>query len=201
MKVKKITDLFKRIAFLGLVLVFTLISINVVNANPIKKEDETNQRGIVGVWQLDQASADKNSKKSNPTLLPLPIMFAPESLILATDEDVREITINEGFKEFIHTQTLPTDGTVVTKNVQPIGQVFAKAYWKDKKLIVEFSTSRGEKMTQVFELSSNQKKLNVTLQFNDSSSDKTLKVKRVYNRLSDKVEETTAEFGISELPL
>ena len=104
MTVKKITDFFKRIGFLSLVLVFTLISINVVNANPVKKEVETNQRGIVGVWQLDQAAADKNSKKSNPTLLPLPIMFAPESLILAADEDINEITINEGFKEFIHTQ-------------------------------------------------------------------------------------------------
>ena len=42
-QVKKINDLFNKVAFLGLVLVFTFISINVVNANPVKKEDETNE--------------------------------------------------------------------------------------------------------------------------------------------------------------
>jgi hypothetical protein len=199
MTVKKLTDSINKSVITGLVFIFTFISTGVINAKPLTFS--AGEKGIVGVWQLNRTKAPKKSKQTNTPLLPVPVLFAPESLVLAADEGDREITINEGFKEFIHTQTFLTDGTVITKKVQSIGDVSAKAYWKNKKLVVEVTTSRGDKMTEIFELSSNQKQLNVTLQINDGgSSAKTLTVRRVYHRMTEQVEDNTAEVGITGYP-
>jgi hypothetical protein len=196
MTVNKLTDSINKTVLSGLILIFTLISTGTIYAKNLTTSTE--QKGIVGVWQLNQTATYKTNKKTKIFPMPVPIAFAPESLILAADEGVNEITINEGFKEFIHTQTLPTDGTTVVKNVQPIGQISAKAFWKDKKLIVEVTTSRGDKMTEIFEVTSNQKRLSVTLEINDGVTAKTMKVRRIYNRMADQVEDSTAEIGISQ---
>lgn len=197
MTVEKLTDSINKIVIAGLVLMFALFSTLAINAKPLSSKE-----AIVGVWQLNRPATGKSAKQVvlKNARFAEPFLFAPDSLVLAADEQISEITINEEFKEFIHTQTLPLDGTVITKKIQPTGQVSAKAYWKDKKLVVEITTSTGRKMTETFELSSNQKRLNVTLEVNDSQSAKPVVLRRVYNRMAERVEDNTADIGISEYP-
>ena len=185
-------------AISALILILTLISSHSIQAKTLNAAID--QTSIVGIWQLNRAASGKVLKQPSASMLSMPVAFAPESLILAADEGVAEITINEGFKEFIHTQTLPTDGTAITKHVQSIGQVSAKAFWKNKKLIVEVTNTRGDKMTEIFELSANQKRLNVTLQINEFSSTTTTTIKRVYNRMVETSDDKTAAIGIMEFP-
>lgn len=178
-------------------LILTLIFINSVFAKPVVSAPIS--KGIIGVWQLKQTITGKTSKLSKSKFLAT--MTTPESLILAVEEGINEITINEGFKEFIQTQTLPTDGTIVSKNIQQIGQVNTKAIWQNKKLIVEVLTSRGDKITEIFELSAKQKQLNVTLEMTEKNSAKTVKIRRVYNRVAENSESNLADIGITVYPM
>jgi hypothetical protein len=179
-----------KIVMTSLVLMATLIS---ANANVTEE-----QKKIFGVWQL--STADKNFKQIKPEFFALPIDFAPESLVLATDENVTEITINEGFKDFINTQTLPTNGTVITKNIDRIGKISSKAYWSGKRLVVEIATAKGHKITETFEVSANQKQLIVTVQTKGNGTAKATKTRRVYQRVAEQSEDRTAQVGITVYP-
>lgn len=179
-----------KILLLSFVFIFTTIFNNQINANPVKITEE--QKGIIGTWQLKKISGEKSSF--------IPAVFSPESLILAADNSFDEITINEGFKEFIQTQTLPTDGTTVAKNIFQLGKVSSKAFWKDKTLVVETVTEKGDKITESFELSANKKQLFVTVQLAKKGSAKTLKVRRVFNRVAEVNEDNTAQIGITVYP-
>ena len=181
-----------KILILSFVFIFTTIFTGQINANPIKLTEE--QKGIIGTWQFKKTVSDKQKESV------IPAVFAPQSLILAADNESDEITINEGFKEFIQTQTLPTDGTSVTKNIYQIGKVSSKAFWQEKSLVVEIVTANGDKITESFELSSNRKQLFVTVQLAKKSSTKTLKVRRVYNRVAEVNENNTAQIGITVYP-
>jgi hypothetical protein len=174
---------------LTFVFIFTTIFTSQINANPVKLTEE--QKGIIGTWQIKK-SAQKQSF--------IPAVFSPESLILAADGESDEITINEGFKEFIQTQTLPTDGKVVTKNIFQIGKVSSKAFWQGRVLTVEILTEKGDKIIESFELSANKKQLIVTVQLTKKGSAKTVTARRVFNRVAEINENNTAQVGITVYP-
>lgn len=179
-----------KILILSFVFIFTTIFTNQINANPLKLTEE--QKGIIGTWQLKKAVSEKKSF--------IPTVFTPESLILATDKDFDEITINEGFKEFIQTNTLPTNGKAITKNIFQVGKVTSKAFWQGKSLIVEIVRENGDKISESFELSANRKQLLVTIQIAQKDSAKALKSRRVYNRVAEVNENNTAQIGITVYP-
>jgi hypothetical protein len=193
MNSKNLINFINKIVLSSLVLI---ISMAAVNANPAKASEE--QKKIIGVWQLK--GTDKRAKHLKPEFSPVPVDFAPASLVLAADDEVSEITINEEFDDFVNTQTLPTDGTPVTKNIALIGKVSSKAYWADKKLVVEILTDKGDKITETFEISPNQKQLIVNLQMSNNRSAKTTKMKRVYNRVAEQSGDNTAQVGITVYP-
>ncbi|NJM53180.1 MAG: hypothetical protein HC846_07185 [Blastocatellia bacterium] len=185
-----------KILILSFVFIFTTIFTNQIIANPIILTE--GQKEIVGTWQLKKTVSDSKTKQVKESFIPA--VFAPESLVLAAENEVDEITINEGFKEFIQTQTLPTDGKIVTKNIFQIGKVSTKAIWQGKTLVVETLTEKGDKITESFELSANKKQLFVTLQLAQKGSAKTLKVRRIYSRVAEINEGNTAQIGITVYP-
>jgi hypothetical protein len=196
MNSKNLFNFINRIVLLSLVVMVSMIA---VSANPSKATEE--QRKIIGVWQLQKNTNGKQSKHIKPEFFPVPVDFAPESLILAADDEVTEITINEEFKDFVNTQTLPVDGTLVTRNIELIGKVSSKANWVGKKLMVEIVTSNGDKITETFEISANQKQLIVNLQMSGNRNAKVTKTRRVYDRIAEPAEEKTAQVGITVYPL
>jgi hypothetical protein len=196
MNSKNLFNFINRIVLLSLVVMVSMIA---VSATPSKATEE--QRKIIGVWQLQKNTNGKQSKHIKPEFFPVPVDFAPESLILAADDEVTEITINEEFKDFVNTQTLPVDGTLVTKNIELIGKVSSKANWVGKKLMVEIVTSNGDKITETFEISTNQKQLIVNLQMSSNRNAKVTKTRRVYDRIAEPAEEKTAQVGITVYPL
>ncbi len=179
----------------SLILIVTLISADFVKGNPT---DE--QKKIIGVWQLKTTVSDKKIKQIKPEFFPVPIEYAPESLVLAADEDLNEITINEGFRTMVNTQTLPTDGTTVTKNVDLIGTVSSSARWLNNKLVVEVTASKGYQLTETFELSLNQQQLIVTVKASGNRAGKITKMRRVYDRVAEQTEDKTAQVGITVYP-
>jgi len=190
-----IINFITRAVMASLILVGILVSAEFVQANPT---DE--QKKIIGVWQLKTIAPNKKSKQIKPEFFPVPIEFAPESLVLAADEELNEITINEGFTTMINTQTLPTDGTTVTKNVDLIGTVSSSARWSNNKLVVEMAASNGLKMSETFELSPNQKQLIVTVKASGNRTGKITKMRRVYDRAATQTEDQTAQVGITVYP-
>ena len=196
MNSKNLINFINKIVLSSLVLISSMTA---ATANPSKATEE--QKKIIGVWQLQKNTNGKQSKHIKPEFFPVPVDFAPESLILAADDDVTEITINEEFKDFVNTQTLPVDGTAVTKRIQLIGEISSKAHWAGKKLVVEINTSKGEKIIETFEISPNQKQLIVNLQMSNNRSSKVTKMRRVYNRVAEPAEEKTAQVGITSYPL
>ncbi|HRH43970.1 MAG TPA: hypothetical protein PKY82_20225 [Pyrinomonadaceae bacterium] len=191
----KIKTVINKVVLASFILIISLISTNVIKATATD-----NQKKIIGVWQLKSNTSDKNSKKTNSDFFVLPISSAPESLILAADDEINEITINEGFKTFVNTQTLPTDGTIITKNVDLIGKISSKAYWVNNKLVVEITTAKGDQMIETFELSANQKQLIVTLQKSGEKIAKVSKTRRIYNRVAEPIEDKTAQIGLASYP-
>ncbi|MEK7723104.1 MAG: hypothetical protein AAB336_02035, partial [Acidobacteriota bacterium] len=185
----------RKLLILSFAFIFTAIFVSFSNANPINLSKE--QKGIIGTWQFKKNVSASNIKQQSF----LPTVFAPQSLVLAADTELNEITINEGFKEFIQTQTLQTNGTRVAKTIYQIGKVSTKAFWKEKKLVVEIEANNGDKITETFELSSNRKQLFVTVQLTQKNSTKNLKVRRVYERVADVNEFNTAKVGITVYPL
>lgn len=182
-----------KIFILTIVFIFTAIFSAKTSANPINLTED--QKGIIGTWQIKKSSAEDKKR------IIIPASFSPETLTLAAANDFSEVTINEGFKEFVQTNTLPTDGTVISRNIFKIGKVLSKAFWQGKTLIVEIQTENGDKITESFELSANKKQLIVTVQLNQKESAKLQKVKRVYNRLPETIENNTAQIGITNYPL
>lgn len=185
-----------KILILSFVFIFTTVFTNQINANPIKLTEA--QKGIIGTWQFKKTVSDSKIKQVKESFIPA--VFAPESLVLAAENEVDEITINEGFKEFIQTQTLPTNGTIVSKNIFQLGKVSTKATWQGKTLVIETLTEKGDKITELFELSANKKQLSVTVQLAQKGSAKTLKVRRVYSRVAEINEDNTAQIGITVYP-
>lgn len=180
----------------SLVFIISLISTNIIRANTT---DE--QKKIIGVWQLKPTAPNKNSDQTKPDFFVLPVSIAPESLILAMDENVSEITINECFKTFITTQTLPTDGTMVTKNVGVNGRIWSKAFWLNNKLMVKISTDQGDQITESFEISPNQKQLIVTVQTKSGKQNaKITKSRRTYSRIAENLENEAVQVGITDYP-
>ncbi len=180
----------------SLVFIISLISTNIIRANT---SDE--QKKIIGVWQLKPTAPNKNSDQTKPDFFVLPVSIAPESLILAMDENVSEITINECFKTFITTQTLPTDGTMVTKNVGVNGRIWSKAFWLNNKLMVKISTDQGDQITESFEISPNQKQLIVTVQTKSGKQNaKITKSRRTYSRVAENLENESVQVGITDYP-
>ncbi|MBX7169399.1 MAG: hypothetical protein K1X72_00490 [Pyrinomonadaceae bacterium] len=187
---------FGKALLVSLVFIISLISTNIIKANTT---DEPKK--IIGVWQLKTGAPNKNTSQTKPDFFVLPVSLAPESLILATDENVSEITINECFKTFVTTQTLPIDGTTVTKNVGINGKIWSKAYWLNNKLIVEISTNQGDQITETFELSLNQKQLVVTVQTKSGKQNaKITKSRRAYSRVVENLENEAARVGITDYP-
>lgn len=183
----------RNILILSFVFIITTIFTNQINANSIKLSEE--QKGIIGTWQI------KNNISDNKKEATIPASFSPEILILAAETGLDEITINEGFKEFIQTNTLPTNGKSISKNIFQIGKVTSKAFWQGKILVVEIVTEKGDKITESFELSANKNQLFVTVQLKQKETAKVQKVKRVYNRLPEIMENNTAQIGITNYPL
>lgn len=182
-----------KILLLSIVFIFTTIFSSIVNASPINLTKD--QKGIIGTWQIKKSVSEV--KKG----IILPANFSPETLTLAAENDFSEVTINEGFKEFVQTNTLPTDGTVISKNIFKVGKVLSKASWQGNNLIVEIQTENGDKITESFELSANKKQLFVTIHLAKKNTKSVSKIRRVYNRIADIDEENTAQIGITSYPL
>ncbi len=201
MKNNTLSGIFGKLIVLALIALTTVVTGFQVRATGAVSKSDSDQSRIIGFWQLERSREDRSAFESNATFLALPIKFAPLTLILAADENISEITINEEFKEFVQTQTLRTDGTISTKNSQAAGLVTAKAYWKNKKLIVETSTASGERLNKTFEVSGDRTRLIVTLKLTAENPAKALIVRRVYNRMNDRDPIALPLAGISQLPL
>lgn len=182
-----------KILLLSIVFILTTFFSSIVNANPINLTEK--QKGIIGTWQIKKSGSE--AKKG----IILSSNFSPETLTLAAENDFSEITINEGFKEFVQTNTLPTDGTLISKNIFKVGKVLSKASWQGKNLIVEIQTENGDKITETFELSANKKQLFVTIQLAKKNSKSVYKIRSIYNRIADDDENNTAQIGITTYPL
>lgn len=193
MTFNKLTKLTGKIAAANIFVIMILILAGSVFAN------SGVSTGMTGVWQLKRTVTEKKPKEIKAGFLAA--MTTPESLVLAVEEGNNEVTINEGFKEFIQTQTIPTNGNIVRNNIQQIGKVSSKAVWQNGKLFVEVITAQGDKITEIFELSANRKQLNVTIQLTGNNSAEILKVRRVYQRVAEVDEDNTAEVEIASYPL
>lgn len=193
MTFNKLTKSTGKIAAANIFVIMILILTGSVFANPAVST------GMTGVWQLKRTITEKKSKEIKAGSLAA--MTTPESLVLAVEAGNSEITINEGFKEFIQTQTIPTNGNIVKNNIQQIGKVSSKAVWQNGKLLIEVITAQGDKITETFELSANRNQLSVTIQLTESKSAKILKVRRVYQRVAEIDENNTAEVDIASYPL
>jgi hypothetical protein len=196
MGINFLKNLIARFAGIALIAAVTVILSVSGSANNIARPSVVKK--IAGVWQLKRTVNEKPATRSKAFL---PVRETPQSLVLAVEDGVNEITINEGFREFIQTQTLPTDGRIVTQNVQRVGQVSATALWKKDRLIVEVTTSGGDKLVETFDLTADQKQLRVTLHFTAAGSTRTIKVRRIYERAGSMDESDTAQLGITVYPL
>ena len=155
------------------------------------------QSELNGVWQLKQ-NKQKIAKKINSNIVSH--FEIPESLIVAYAEKTAEITIIEGFKEFIQTQTLPTNGTVVTNDLQQFGKMLSSAFWLRGKLLINAENSRGIKLKETFELSSNHQQLYVSLEILDAGLNKPYKIKCTYQNLEMIETETTEQTDLTVYP-
>lgn len=181
----------QKLIIMILAFTFAATSVFASTTNPVAKSGK-----LTGVWKLKQTSG-KTTKKVKQQLIP-----TPESIVMYFEEGLDEITINEGFKEFIQTQTLPTTGAVINSSLQQIGKVSSKAFWQNGKLFLEVETSQGDKITEIFALSANQNQLFVTLQMTENNSAKSHKVKRIYQRVSETVEkDETQQVDLTIYPL
>lgn len=187
------------------VLFLALLSTYPVNAETTPKKNNDTPKKIEGVWRLSQTIRDKAVKQllDKTEQLPPPFLLAPQSLILAADEALGEITINEAFKDVINTQTLPTDGTTVIKQIRPNEQISFKALWRNNELSIEALTPRGDKFTQIFKFSKDGKQLNVTMRLDDKRFSKSVVLKRIYNKTTEQLpvsDDSRADLNISQSP-
>lgn len=175
---------------------------SVVNAKTTDSKESVRQQ-LVGTWQLKQTTSNFGTKKEKNNLgeiAPTSTMI-PRSLVLAADEEFGEITINEAFEKVIHTQTLPINKDAAIGEKKDSGAI-VKAFWDNKKLIIEAVASNGVKMTETFELGANKNQLKVTMKLNDMKKSKAIVTRRVYDRAADQsAEESTAEINVSQFLL
>ena len=183
----------------GLILTGTVGS---VSAKIINDSKDFIRKQIVGTWQLKQSATGVKSEKikNSSSQIFLVAPSAPKSLVLAADENFGEITINEWFEKVIHTQTLPINRDNVNGKLQDNGAQ-VKAFWQNKKLIVEAVAANGTKMTETFELGTNKNQLKVTTKLEDEKISKPIVTRRIYNRAADEPSgsvETNAEINVSQ---
>lgn len=185
----------KSAVFSILAVMFCLLSVSAQTA-----ESTTNlwaNSSIAGAWRINFAESDnilvkaqamlKNQleqtvEAKNTELKPtISIsLFPPESLILA-GENEREITINEGFNNFVLTRTILTDGKARIGEVEGVNYGVTATQKKDL-LKIETISPRGNKMTELFVLTESGQKLIVTVRIEDSTSRELINLKRVYDR-------------------
>lgn len=75
------------------------------------------------------------------------------------------------------------DGRRVRQRLEGLGQVYTKARWKDRKLVVEHEVEGGAKVTETYELAPYGRKLELEVRL--SGFVRNVKFKRVYNLVSD----------------
>ncbi len=160
------------------------------------------RQAIVGTWQINHAASDKllNRVQFDLRRFPPPVLPAPENLVLATDEAGSEITINEVFEKFIRTQTLPLGENLAGESAPTDQPISVKAFWRDKKLVVEIIAARGGKMVETFE-AANVNQLTVTTRVEDPRLAKPLTVRRVYDRTPNEIAPETAAISVADFPL
>lgn len=157
------------------------------------------KKGIIGVWELNKTLSEGEIERTGVDLtqFPTPFVFAPQNLILAGDERLKEITINEGFEKTVYTQTFPTDG----REINDERRFSARAFWQNNRLIVEYKMPGPGKMIEIFELTKDQNQLKILLRIEDGAPAKALVIKRIYDRTADQpVTMTEAEINLAESP-
>jgi len=175
---------------------------SIANAKTTDSKESIRQQ-LVGTWQLKQTTSNFGTKKEKSSLNETaPVSTAiPKSLVLAADEEFGEITINEAFEKVIHTQTLPINKDAAIGEKKDNGAI-VKAFWDNKKLIIEAVASNGVKMTETFEMGANKNQLKVTMKLNDAKKSKAIITRRVYDRAADQSDaESTAEINVSQFLL
>ncbi len=195
MSVKNIYVLLSNLLMLGLLLISPNSS---VSGAPARKERVFARQAIVGVWQINHAASDKmlNQIRFDFRKLPPPVLFAPESLVLAADETGSEITINEIFEKIIHTQTLPL-GEKMSGEDTPLDEPIAvKAFWRERKLVVEITAAQVGKVIKTFE-PANKNQLVVTTRVENKRFAKPLTVRRVYDRMTDESATATSAADVN----
>ncbi len=108
------------------------------------------------------------------------------------------MTINEIFEKFIHPQTLPLGANSVSENTPPNEPMTVKAFWRDKKLVVEITVAQVGKVIGTFE-TANINQLAVTTRIEDKRFAKPLTVRRVYDRSLTKTSRHPEQMLISPI--
>lgn len=163
--------------------------------------DSSFQTSIAGTWRLNRAESDDVSNKIGELLKDrnhAPIkqrssakqfeqpafsisLFAPDAMILANG-DAGDLTINEIFKSVIRTRTVSVDGILREYEIVPGANLAVSATRETERLTVETVSSRGNKMTETFQVEQNGSKLIIYLRVERIRTLEVLNLRRVYER-------------------
>jgi hypothetical protein len=157
--------------------------------------------GISGAWHFNHAESDdvltvigelldkrnaaptdekSDAKQSEKPAVSISI-FAPDVLILSNG-DGDEVTINEIFKTVIETRTVSVDGTLREYEIVPGANLAITATGKRDGLTIETVSPRGNKRTETFRLASGGAKLIVVVRVEHPGTSEVLILRRVYDR-------------------
>ena len=130
--------------------------------------------------KLEQNQSEKPVKEETAPALSISLV-APETLILA-GEDEKSVTINEGYNEILFTRTVLTDAKARIGELADGTRFLLTAAQEKGSLKVETVSPRGNKMTEIYQLSGDAKKLTVTVRVETPEAKELMTLKRVYDR-------------------
>lgn len=130
--------------------------------------------------KLEQNQSEKPVKEETAPALSISLV-APETLILA-GEDEKSVTINEGYNEILFTRTILTDAKARIGELADGTRFLLTAAQEKGSLKVETVSPRGNKMTEIYQLSGDAKKLTVTVRVETPEAKELITLKRVYDR-------------------
>ncbi len=158
--------------------------------------------GISGAWHFNVAESDdvlteigellkdrnaapidekSDAKQSEQPAVSISI-FAPDVLILSNG-DADEITINEIYRSVIETRTVSVDGILRDYEIVPGAKLAITATGKTGGLTIETVSPRGNKRTETFRLALGGAKLIVVVRIEHPGTSEVLNLRRVYNRV------------------
>ena len=145
------------------------------------EESDDIARKIQTLIQKSFAFSDKALSTKQTEIPGISIsIFPPERLVLAGGEN--EMTINEFYPDAISTRTFIIDGLTHIYQAKNEFNIAVIATEKEKKLLIETLSPRGNRMVETYELFADGNKLKVSIQVFDSNYKEFLTLQRIYDR-------------------